>query len=96
MIGLVVAVLIVVVLNLLVTLYMADRFQREIMDAIRRQDDRLRKRAERQVSEDDEEFIGQLVEDLRDGNTGLSPGTAESVAQTLLERHPGAKLPEDL
>jgi len=94
--GIVIAVLIVVVLQLVVTLYIADRAQREILDAIRRQDDRLRKRAERQVGEDDEEFIGQLVEDLRDGQTGLSQGTADRVAQTLLDRHPDAKLPEEL
>jgi len=96
MMGLAIATLIVVVFHLMVALFLSERAQREILDAIRRQDDRLRKRAERQVSEDDEDMIGQLVDDLRDGNTILPKSTADHVASELLARHPGARLPEEL
>jgi len=96
MMGVVVAVLIVVVFHLVIALFLSDRSQREILDAIRRQDDRLRKRAERQVGEDDEDMIGHLVADLRDGETFLPQDTADGLAEELRRRHPNARLPEEL
>ena len=96
MMGLVVAILILVVLQLVVTLFLADRGQREMLEAIRRQDDRLRKRAGKQLETDDEEMIGHLVADLRDGETFLPQDTADGVASELMRRHPDAKLPEEL
>ena len=92
MMGLVVAILILVVLQLVVTLFLADRGQREMLEAIRRQDDRLRKRAGKQLETDDEEMIGHLVADLRDGETFLPQDTADGVAGELMRRHPGFHL----
>ena len=69
---------------------------RNMISAISRQDDRVRKRLERQVQNSDEEDIGQLVDDLRRGGTDLGAGDANAVADVLLARHPDAKWPSDL
>jgi len=96
MLGIVITILVIVVLHTSMSLYLHIWGIAELTRAISRQDDRNRKRADRAVADDDEEFIGQLVDDLRNGESSLNQGDAAAVVQTLLERHPDAKLPQEL
>jgi len=90
MLGIVIAILVVVVLHLMVTLYLNLWGVATLERAISRQDDRLRKRAERAVAEDDEDNLGQIADGLR--AIGIEPNEEDS----LMARHPGARLPEEL
>lgn len=90
MIWVVVAVLIVVSLHLVVDLYLNLWGVATLERAISRQDDRLRKRAERAVEEDDEDHLGQIADGLREFGT-LSPE-----GDSLMARHPDARRPEEL
>jgi len=93
MLGLVIATLVLVVLGLLVSVVSNVMVTERMERAISRQDERVRKRAERAGNSADEDNIGQLVDDLRSGNTFLPPKAAEEVAD-VLERHPEAKWPK--
>jgi len=93
MIWVVVAVLIVVSLHLVVDVYLNLWGVATLERSISRQDDRLRKRAEREVAEDDEDNLGQIADGLRAfGETSPLAGTPADV----LERHPDARRPEEL
>lgn len=96
MIGVVIAILVLVALNLFVTILSGYALANVVQRSISRQDDRVRKRLERQVHEGDEDDLGQLVRNLRNGETLLPRDTAEAVAEEILERHPEAKWPSDL
>lgn len=96
MLGLLIATLVIVCVHLAAYLYLNFWAVVSVKAAITRQDDRLRKRAERQVLEADEDDIGQLVDGIRRRAERGDLADADDDYAELRARYPDARLPEEL
>lgn len=87
MIWVAITTLIVLILGQLVTWYGIWAVARTMQDEVRRQDDRIRRRVERQGENEDSDRIGTLVDVIR-AEAEKFPGEDLS---DLLDRHPDAR-----
>ncbi len=85
-----IAIILVVVLGWVVTFWTGFQIRVEVKEAVSRQDDRIRKRLERQVQDDDEETIEAIVDEVRT----QAEKVTDSQVEQLRARY-GARLPEE-
>ena len=72
------AILLVMVIQLLAWVWYAVRDKENLISAIHRQDDRIRKRLERGEAAVDQDMIGQIVDELRTRAEDVEVGYLDS------------------